>query len=218
MVERDEAVADAEVPETVTAVDSAEATVYIPDINIDFDALEKINGDSVAWLYCPNTVIDYPVMKANDYSYYLKHLPDGTYNANGTLFMDYHCSPDFSDRLSVIYGHKMKSGEMFGSLTEYKEAEYYNAHPYMYLYTKQGNYRINLLYGCVIGENEWTDNAYMYPENVGGLIGYAKKNTTFSSTVGYDGNSKFIAMSTCSYEFKGARYVVVGVLEPELRG
>ena len=104
-----------------------------------------------AWLYCPDTVIDYPVMKADDYSYYLKHLPDGTHNANGTLFLDYNCAPDFSDSLSVIYGHKMKSGKMFGSLEGYKKEGYYSEHPYMYLYTKQGKFRINLVYGCVIG-------------------------------------------------------------------
>ena len=58
----------------------------------------------------------------------------------------------------------------------------------------------------------------MKPKNTDDLIEYAKKNTTFSSTARYEKNSRFIAMSTCSYEFKGARYVVIGVLEPELRG
>ena len=195
-----------------------EPIIYIPEVDIDFEALENINRDSIAWLYCPETVINYPVMKADDYSYYNYRLPDGTRNANGSLFMDYHCAPDFSDRLSVIYGHKMKSGRMFGSLTEYKKTEYYNKHPYMYLYTKQGNYRINLLYGFVIGKKEWANNAYMHPKNVDKLLEYAKENTTFHGETNYNDDSKFFAMSTCSYEFKGARYVVIGVLEPEHQG
>ena len=77
--------------------------------------------------------------------------PDGTYNANGSLFIDYNNAWDFSDQLTVIYGHHMKSGQMFGSLKGYKGQAYFENHPYMYLYTDNGNYRIDLLYGCVAG-------------------------------------------------------------------
>ena len=194
------------------------ATADIFDIDIDFDALEEINSDTIAWLYCPDTAIDYPVMRADDYSYYLNHLPDGTYNANGTLFLDCNCSTYFLDRLFIIYGHNMKSGKMFGSLEGYKENKYYKEHPYMYLYTSKKQYRISLIYGCVISSKELKDAMYMYPKNVENLIDYAKENTTFSAAVHYDESSKFIAMSTCSYEFEDARYVVIGVLEPASQG
>ena len=99
----------------------ADIAVYIQNPDIDFGALKMVNDDSAAWLYSPGTDIDYPVMKADDYSYYLSHLPDGTYNVNGTLFIDYNNAPDFTDQLTVIYGHHMRSGQMFGSLKGYKE-------------------------------------------------------------------------------------------------
>ena len=121
------------------------------------------NPDTVAWLFGPGTVIDYPVMRADDYNYYLCHLPDGTYHVNGSLFIDFNCAPDFSDRLTVIYGHHMKSGQMFRSLTKYKEQAYYREHPYLTLYTeKNETKRIELLYGCVIDAREWQQRAFSY--------------------------------------------------------
>ena len=194
------------------------AAVEIPDLSIDFPALRAVNQDAAAWLYSPGTVIDYPIMQARDYDYYLRHLPDGTYNVNGTLFIDYNCAPDFSDRLTVLYGHNMKSGRMFGSLTGYKEQSYFEKHPYMYLYTEQGNYRVDLLYGCVIGVGQWRERAFMYEANLDALLAYAAHNTTFTSGARYTHGDRVIAMSTCSYEFDGARYVVIGVLQPALGG
>jgi len=184
----------------------------IPDLGIDFEALKAVNKDAAAWLYSPGTAIDYPVMKADDYSYYLRRLPDGTANANGSLFIDYNCAPDFSEPLTVIYGHNMKSGRMFGSLKGYKDQGYYLEHPYMYLYTDQEIYRIELLYGCVIGAGQWRERAFMYAENVPALMAYAARNTTFRSEAKYIEGDRIVALSTCSYEFDDARYVVIGVL------
>ena len=186
--------------------------IYIPDFNIDFEMLRSINKDAAAWLYSPDTVIDYPVMKADDYSYYLNHLIDGTVNPNGTLFIDFNNSPDFTDQLTVIYGHHMKSGSMFGRLVGYKEQQYFDDHPYIYLYTEQENYRIDLMYGSVIGAGQWKEYAFMYEENIESLLTYAMNNTTFKSGADYQEGDRIVVLSTCSYEFDEARYFVVGKL------
>jgi len=186
--------------------------IYIPDFDIDFEMLRSINKDAAAWLYSPDTVIDYPVMKADDYSYYLNHLIDGTVNSNGTLFIDFNNSPDFTDQLTVIYGHHMKSGSMFGGLVGYKEQQYFNEHPYMYLYTEQENYRIDLMYGSVISAGQWKEYAFMYAENIEALLTYAMDNTTFKSETDYQEGDRIVVLSTCSYEFNEARYFVVGKL------
>lgn len=190
--------------------------VYIPELNIDFDKLEQINTDAAAWLYSPGTPIDYPVMAARDYDYYLRHLPDGAWNINGSLFIDYNCAPDFSDPLTVIYGHHMKSGDMmFGSLKGYKDQKYYEEHPCMYLYTKQANYKIDLIYGAVIAAGKWREQAFMFSENVEAFLAYAESNTTFESGLEYRKGDRIVALSTCSYEFDGARYVVLGILREQ---
>ena len=186
--------------------------IYIPGIGINFDVLKSISKDAAAWLYCPDTLIDYPVMKAKDYSYYLTHLPDGKYNANGSLFIDYNNASDFSDSLTVIYGHNMKSKAMFGSLTEYKMQGYYEKHPYMYLFTEQKSYRIELMYGCVTDAGQWREQGFMFAENIGKFMAYAAQNTTFASDVKYIEGDRIVVLSTCSYEFNNARYVVIGIL------
>lgn len=189
--------------------------VDIPQLGIDFAALQAINPDAVAWIYSPGTVIDYPVMAAADYGWYLTHLPDGTYNVNGTPFLDYNNPADFSGRLNIIYAHNMNSGKMFAELVEYKKQAYFDEHPYMYLYTSNtGNYRIDLLYGCVVDAGEWRDRAFMYEINLPSLLAYAAYNTTFTSPVEYTETDRFVVLSTCSYEFDDARYVVIGVLRP----
>ena len=193
---------------------AARPSVDIPSLAIDFEALKAINKDAIGWLYCPDTVIDYPVMRADDYNWYLRHLPDGTYNANGSLFLDYNCKPDFSDRLSTIYGHNMNSGSMFASLTGYKEQAYFEEHPYMYLYTEQGNYRVELVYGCVVDANEWRERAFMFESNLSSLLSFAAYNTTFTSDRPYTDEDRFLVLSTCSYEFDDARFIVMGVLRP----
>ena len=190
--------------------------VEVPEIHIDFDALKKINPDAAAWLFLPDSPIDYPIMRADDYSWYLNHLADGTRNANGALFLDYNCPQDFSGALSVIYGHNMKSDKMFGSLDEYKKQPYYEEHPYMYLYTADdGNYRINLLYGCVVGANQWRERAFMFEANLPALLAYAQHNTTFVAEEAYTEADRFVVLSTCSYEFDDARYILIGKLVPE---
>jgi len=193
----------------------SEPQAPIPERTIDFAALKAVNEDVTAWLYCPDTRIDYPIMRATDYDWYLHHLPDGTYNANGTLFLDYNNPDDFSGRLNIIYGHHMKSGSMFGSLVGYKQQAYFGEHPYMYLYTEDGNYRIDLVYGCVVGAGEWRERAFMYEPNLLTLLSYAAYNTTFESEVAYTEEDRFVVLSTCSYEFDDARYVVIGVLRSE---
>jgi sortase B len=180
---------------------------------VDFSALKAINADSIGWLYCPDTVIDYPVMKADDYTYYLSHLPDGSSNINGSLFLDYACSSDFSDRLSVIYGHSMKSGKMFGTLAQYKNQSYFEKHPYLYLYTEKQNYRIALAYGAVVSANQWIKKGYAY--DVDALLEYAQAHTTFVSKQECSSDDKFVVLSTCSYEYSDARYFVIGVLQSD---
>ena len=68
----------------------------------------------------------------------------------------------------------------------------------MYLYTENGNNRIELLYGCVIGVSEWRDRAFMYEVNLESLLSYAASHTTFKSETQYVQGDRAVAMSTCS--------------------
>lgn len=179
-------------------------------IDVDFEALWQINGDIVAWIYCPDTQINYPVVQSDDNDYYLRRLLDGSWNIGGTLFLDYRCPADFSGGNNIIYGHHMRSGAMFGTLARYRDQSYYDQHPVMYLATPTGQYRVELFAGCTI---DAMDNIYEpqpSPEQVERLM--RRSNFTPNHEITADG--PILTLSTCAYDFENARYVLLGKLVP----
>lgn len=178
---------------------------------VDFEKLKQQNADAVAWIYLPDTVINYPVLQHGDNDYYLDHQIDGSVNANGSIFMDYRNAPDFSDRNTLIHGHHMRSGNMFAGLMNYKKGGYYEKHDHMYIMTPQGTYRMDLLCGSVV---EAFDDIYS-AEPTQEAIAACMRKSRFQSSLGLpEEDAKIVTLSTCSYEFDDARFVVLGVLSP----
>lgn len=149
-------------------------------ITVDFDALLAECPDVVGWLYCPDTPINYPVVQAEDNDYYLRRLLDGTWNSNGSIFMDYRCPSDFSGGNSILYGHNMKNDAMFGTLEDYRKQEYYDAHPVLYLLTPAQDYRIDLIGGYTTPGT--AEDTYSLPDTQDGrdtLVNKARRNPPF---------------------------------------
>ncbi len=184
-------------------------------IAVDFDAVLADCSDVVGWLYCPDTPINYPVVQAGDNDYYLRRLLDGTWNSSGSIFMDYRCPSDFSGWNSILYGHNMKNDSMFGTLQEYKEQEYYDAHPVLYLLTPEKDYKIELLGGYTTPGT--AEDTYGLPDTQEGrdeLVAKARQQSTFQTDTEVNAEERLITLSTCAYEYDNARYVLVGVLRP----
>ena len=177
---------------------------------VDFQELHKMNSDIVGWLYCADTKINYPVVQTSDNEYYLHRLLDGSWNANGTIFMDYRNSADMSDRNTIIYGHNMKSGAMFGQLGRYKNQGFYDEHPYLYYITESKTYRLDLLAGCIVDS---TDSIYSLDPNEEN-IGRCMAHSTFAADKEYQGGP-IVTLSTCTYEYDDARFIVLGELVKE---
>lgn len=195
--------------ETETATDSTtESEGDEQTITIDFEQLLAKYPDAVGWLYCEGTPINYPVMQSNDNNYYLRRLPDGTYNTAGSLFADYRCGAIGETSNYIIYGHNMKNGTMFSSLIKYKSQSYYDEHPVLYLFTPEGEYRIELIAGFV---SKPTGEVYTTEQTYEQVLEYCSKST-FVSNVSPGQEDVYITLSTCSYEYKNARYVVIGRL------
>ena len=87
-----------------------------------------ISEEMVAWITIDGTGIDYPVMQGSDNIKYLNTDPFGNYALSGSIFLDSRNSPDFSDEYSLIYGHHMEYGKMFGALDEFLNGSYLNQH------------------------------------------------------------------------------------------
>ena len=93
---------------------------------INFEELKQKNSDTVAWLKVENTNIEFPIVQANNNSYYLTHNFDKEYNVAGWIFADYKNKLDGTDRNIVVYGHNMRDNSMFGSLKDVITEEWYN--------------------------------------------------------------------------------------------
>lgn len=189
----------------------AESEIIWPEV--DFEGLAALNSDIVGWIYSEGTPINYPIVQGEDNAYYLKHLVNGEYNSAGSIFLDSRNHRDFSDQHTIIYGHHMKNDSMFSSLTGYKEQKYYEDHPMLYLMTPEKNYVIMVFAGYVasVMDDAWQmifDNDDSFQE----WIGRAIEKSTFSSNIIPAGTDQIITLSTCSYEFDNARYVLLGIL------
>lgn len=110
---------------------------------INFEELKNKNSDTVAWLKVENTNIEFPVVKANDNSYYLTHNFNKEDNSAGWIFADYKNKFNGKDKNIVIYGHNMRDNSMFGSLKNVIKEEWYNNEKNKYIIlTTENEYSI----------------------------------------------------------------------------
>ncbi|MBO4981470.1 MAG: class B sortase [Lachnospiraceae bacterium] len=124
--------------------------------------------------------------------------------------MDYRNSADLSDWNTIIYGHHMKNGSMFASLIEYQDQDYYNKHPVMYLYTPGHRYKLELVAGYTAGVDDMIYEIPVTEDDRDKILEYAGRMTLFDSGVTVDEDDKLVTLSTCSYDYEDARYVVIG--------
>lgn len=184
---------------------------------INFDELKKINSDVAGWINIDGTQINYPIVQGNNNSFYLNHSYDKKWSGLGSIFMDYSSSSDFTDLNTFIYGHHTSNGSMFGELYKYMDANFYKEHPSFYLYTINGNYRVDVL-SVYIDDVE--SNSYQqrfasfeeYENYLSNIISKSKYKTNLDIDAKKD---RIITLYSCSHEnrrTKRDRYYVHGIL------
>lgn len=130
--------------EQYASISDAE-NVSLADLTVDWDALRAVNPNIMAWIYIPDSPVNYPVVQGQDNQEYLHKAFDGSTGwlaSAGTIFLDSNNASDFSDRNSALYGHHMNDGSMFASLSDWQNNDEFNSHRDIYLLTPQGNYRL----------------------------------------------------------------------------
>lgn len=200
---------------TANTIDSSDDKTELEQapIKVDFENLLKMNADVVGWIYCENTPINYPLLQSTDNNYYLRRMIDKNYNIAGSVFMDYRCQSDLSSLNTIIYGHNMKNDTMFGTLTDYKEQSYYDEHSILWLLTPKQNYKIDLIAGYVTPSTSDVYKDFYNQNELDKQINASVNKSTFVSGINILEVDRIVTLSTCSYEYSNARYVLIGSLK-----
>ena len=122
--------ANAQVNQNEKTAAEQENSKITPTILEKFRVLYHENPDFAGWLKIGGTKIDYPVMsRAGDNNYYLDKNFTHQKDKNGLLILDYRSDVLAEKQNIIIYGHNMRTGVMFGTLKQYKDKNFCEAHP-----------------------------------------------------------------------------------------
>lgn len=176
------------------------------------------NNEFVGWLTIDDTPINYPVMqRQNDNDYYLNHAFDGKEDSSGTLFMDYRCDYVNPTTNTIIYGHNMNNGAMFGELSRYLDKSFYDTHKIIDMDTLYEKRQYEVVAVC-LSEVQYQDNnnfRYYNFINADNDAGYDAFIKTVESLSVYDKNinilksDKLLTLSTCNnYTDDGRLFIV----------
>lgn len=122
-----------------------EEDLYVTELaKTDLDALREYNPDVIGWIYIPGSKINYPIVQGEDNQYYLEHLWNGQESPAGAVFLESTHNGAMDGFYSILYGHNLNDGSMFGGLHYYETQAYFEGHPYVYLVTDAGVYRYEI--------------------------------------------------------------------------
>ena len=196
----------------------AEEGADIPN-PIDFDKLKLLNDDIYAWLDVPDTVISYPILQnPKDDSYYITHSYDGSSSYYGAIFSQaIYNKNDFSDSATVLFGHNMRDGTMFATLSRYTNEEYFKAHNKFYIYMpdKVFEYQVfaaipfdnrNILHSwdCTQRNQYWS--------LVQTILNTRSMDSYIDRDVDVNMYDKIVILSSCYPGDSSRRYLVIGKL------
>ena len=182
---------------------------------LDFEALAERFPGVVAWIQLEGTKLDYPVMQWTDNYHFLGHLPDGTRQRSGSVFLDYRNSADFSDVNTLIYGHESRTGDMFGILKSYRKQSFYEENPVIYIYTPERDFELVLVAGYLVDSGvETPPLSFRDDAAFDAHIASIKQRSLFQSDVWASASAgdRIVSLCTCAYDYPNARLVIVGKL------
>lgn len=182
-------------------------------LEIDFGELESINSDVAGWLYMEALPdITYPVVQGTDNDYYLHHTYKKESVFAGSIFMDTKNAKDFSDQNTIVYGHNMKNGSMFGTLKKYKEPEVMAKSPYFWIITKDEAYKYQIfsVYTASVDGDTYTLIKGPGKETIKYGQSMEDKSEVEFGSYTFRETDKIVTLSTCTGD-SSTRFVVQGV-------
>ena len=179
---------------------------------VDLAALREVNPEVVGWISIPGTKLDYPVLQAGDNRYYLTHSWQKKENTAGSVFMEATAAADFGGYHTLLYGHNMKSGSMFGTLRKYRTQSHYEENPLIYIVTDTGVRRYEIFAAFEASVKGWTYRMDLdTAEKKAAFLEYGLERSKLETDLRPAADEQILTLSTCTGG-DDVRWVVQGVL------
>ena len=196
--------------------------IEVPEKNLDWNLLKETNSDIYAWIYIPNTKVDYPILQsAKDDTYYLDHDINGNKNAEGSIFTEReYNSKDFTDFNTLVYGHNMKAKTMFATLHSFEDASFFEENRYVFVYTPDKVLVYDIFAAYTFSDihilaNYSTVSEAGKQQYLEDVFGVRDMQAHYREGVEVTVNSHLLTLSTCIGGRPNNRYLVQAVLIEE---
>ena len=182
-----------------------------------FASLWEMNEDIIGWLTIDGTQVNYPVVQTDDNDYYLHKDFSKADNKHGIPFADCRVDISIPSTNIPIYSHNMKDGQMFGELINYQDLNYYKQHPVINfdsLY-EEGKYKIvGMFIASTLPEHapNFEYHNFIQASSDEELMNFANDvlaRSLIITGVDIQPGDQLITLSTCTYDFKEARFAIV---------
>ena len=187
------------------------------DNQIDWASLLEQNSDTVAWVWIPDTIVNYPVVQTDNNDYYLDHDFTQTYNKFGNVFLDADFSLDADPKMqnSVIYGHSSTYGNQIGfnNLKEYEDIAYYQQHPIVY-YTRKDEGSTQIPYEIIAVIKTEASYDYRQPQfaDQESFLEYYNRliqESIYDTGKTVSAGDEIVTLSTCVFDIDEGRLAVI---------
>ncbi len=210
--------------EAAQAATTAATAAPAEEIPIDFATLWQTCPDAYSWIRIPNTQVDYPVcqMVEGDQSFYLNHRADKVAEFAGAIYSENYNRRDYTDPVTVLYGHDMSNGSMFQNLHLYEDRAFFekNKDVIVYLPDRVLHYKIFAAYNyddrhLLLANDNFTDPYVLdkFQQEIlaqQSMTGFVDQNTLLTK------DSHILTLSTCN-AYDDQRYLVQCLLmNPEV--
>lgn len=191
------------------------------DNPIDFKSLQEKNDEIYAWIKIDDTNVDHPIVQnSTDDEFYLRHkAEDKSWSASGAIYTELINHKTFRDPVTVIYGHNGYGDTMFTTLHKFENEEFFNSHPYFYIYTPDRKLTYQIV-SAFKYDDRHIMNSFNFADTtvVEEFQNYIQNPTSAVKNVRTDldkpitSSDKIVVLSTCITNQKSSRYLICGVL------
>lgn len=176
-----------------------------------FYQLQQNHPDVKGWISIDGTHIDYPLMQSEDNVKYLDHNVFGDYVVTGSIFLDYRFNANFTNFNTIIYGHHVPTGDMFGDIKKFTDKDFFENHRYGMIYYNGEEKELEIFgilevdaYDMTI-YRPLTDNI----EENQAYYQYLLTKAKYKRDVSVTSDDKICLLSTCFVDVTNGRHILL---------